>query len=52
MYVHIACLKNWIQVKGAIECEICHSLYQQQWIDWAFEQNYLKKDQEDEDEDD
>lgn len=40
--IHIACLKEWIKQKGSIQCEICHSLYAKQWIEWAFEKNYIK----------
>lgn len=40
--IHIRCLKEWIKAKGSIQCEICHSLYSSQWIEWAFEKNYIK----------
>lgn len=40
--IHIRCLKEWIKSKGSIQCEICHSLYQPQWIEWAFEKDFIK----------
>jgi E3 ubiquitin-protein ligase DOA10 len=42
MFIHVACLKEWIKAKGSISCEICSSLYNQEWIVWAFERNYIK----------
>jgi len=49
--IHIKCLKEWIKQKGSIQCEICHSLYAKQWIEWAFEKNYIKPPENAEDDD-
>ena len=40
-FVHVKCLKEWIRSSGSVQCEICHSLYKQCWIEWAFEKGYL-----------
>ena len=45
-YVHIACIEEWIKRSGAIEWEICHEMYSQKWVEWAIENNYVKKDEE------
>eukprot|EP00347_Sterkiella_histriomuscorum_P004640 403359685 len=51
-FIHVNCLKQWVKSKGSISCEICHSLYSQQWIEWAFEKNYIKQPDTDNYEDD
>lgn len=40
--IHIKCLKEWIKAKGSVMCEICHNMYSQQWIEWAFEKDFIK----------
>ena len=47
-YVHRTCIQEWIKSSGAIECEICHNMYNQEWVQWAIENDYVKKDAEDE----
>jgi len=44
-YCHVVCLKEWIKQKKAVECEICHHLYKQNWIVWAFENNYIRNEE-------
>lgn len=43
-YVHTSCLEEWIKQSGAIECEICHEMYSQEWVQWALDNNYVKKE--------
>mmetsp|Transcript_25139 Transcript_25139/g.24601 ORF Transcript_25139/g.24601 Transcript_25139/m.24601 type:complete len:106 (+) Transcript_25139:1029-1346(+) len=49
-YIHVACLKEWIKSRGQIQCEICHSSYLDEWVDWAKENDYIKKEEEDKEE--
>lgn len=49
-YVHTSCLEEWIKRSGAIECEICHEMYTQHWVEWAIENNYVKRDAEEQEE--
>jgi hypothetical protein len=44
--VHISCIEEWIKTSGAIECEICHEMYSEEWVNWAIEKDYVKKDHE------
>lgn len=41
-YVHPDCLKEWIKESGSVECEICHSMYKRRWTIWAYEQNLIR----------
>jgi hypothetical protein len=43
-YVHPDCLKEWIKESGSVECEICHSMYKRRWTIWAYEQNLIRND--------
>ena len=43
-YIHADCLKEWIKTCGSVECEICHSMYKKKWTIWAYEQNLIKSD--------
>lgn len=43
-FVHTSCLEEWIKQSGAIECEICHEMYNQEWVQWAIEHDYVKKE--------
>jgi hypothetical protein len=38
----VKCLKEWIKAKGSVMCEICHHMYSEEWIEWAFEKDYIK----------
>ena len=41
-YVHNTCMEEWIKQSGAIECEICHEMYAQNWVQWAIDNDYVK----------
>ena len=45
-YIHRECLEEWIRQCGATECEICHSSYNENWVQWAQENNYIRSHQE------
>jgi len=49
-YVHTICIQEWIKTSGAIECEICHQMYSEEWVSWAIEHDYVKKDAVEEEE--
>lgn len=45
-YIHPECLREWIKASGSVECEICHSLYKQRWTIWAYENNLIQQNAE------
>jgi len=51
-YVHTSCLEEWIKQSGAIEWEICHEMYSEDWVQWAIDNNYVKKEGQEENESD